>query len=404
MSNPDTNSKQSKRQSFNRAPGKSIVEIAAAAAAAALKGSVARRKTATLDDLRANLQTAMLLELSTIPPYLSALYSIKEGKNMMAGEIIKSVVIEEMLHMVMVANLMNSIDAKPIVGRLPGQEFIPTYPTGLPGNVDPSLIVNLTSLTKSQIRAFIKIEHPGNEDREQHEGKFEKGGSEREFNTIGEFYEAILEDLKHFEKTAQADGKTIFTGTTKQVGPEHYYGAGGGIIPVHNLADAEAVIQEIVDQGEGVCGSIFSEPYDPNNDNYLWFGPDVEEYAHYFRFKEVMYGKFYQNSDSAHRDSPNKGLPTGENFDMNWDEIHIMNENPRMADYPQGSEVYTKMYDFNKTYKELLDNLNIACNGKPESLKEGIMVMWDLKYKATELMKIPGNNGLAAGPSFEYIE
>jgi hypothetical protein len=81
-----------------------------------------------------------------------------------------------------------------------------------------------------------------------------------------------------------------------------------------------------------------------------------------------------------------------------------MNENPKMADYPEDSEVYAKMYDFNKTYKALLDNLNIACNGKPESLKEGIMVMWDLKYKATELMKIPGKNGLAAGPSFEYID
>jgi len=52
----------------------------------------------------------------------------------------------------------------------------------------------------------------------------------------------------------------------------------------------------------------------------------------------------------------------------------------------------------------LLANLNEGCNGKPEVLREGIMVMYDLKYQALELLRIPGKDGLTAGPSFEWID
>nr|MCU0322110.1 ferritin-like protein [Chitinophagaceae bacterium] len=53
----------------------------------------------TIDSLKKHLQVAIELEHSTIPPYLCALYSIKEGTNVAASQIIRSVVIEEMLHM-----------------------------------------------------------------------------------------------------------------------------------------------------------------------------------------------------------------------------------------------------------------------------------------------------------------
>ncbi len=357
----------------------------------------------TLDDLYANLQTAMELEHSTIPPYLCALYSIKEGKNLMAAEIVKSVVIEEMLHMVMVANLINAVGGKPIIGKTKGKPFIPNYPTHLPGNVDKDLIINLTSLTKKQVGVFCKIEHPGDEEREV-KVQLRTNDGETEFASIGAFYEALMEQIEILECEAKEKGKTIFTGKTPQVTPEHYYGAGGAIINVKNIDDARAVIDEIVDQGEGSFGSIFAEPYKEGKEEYLWFGADVEEYAHYFRFKEVLHGRFYKPTDSAHRDSPNKGLPTGEKIDIDWNEVYMINDNPKMEQYPKDSEVYQKMYDFNKTYTQLLENINTGCNGKPEVLREGIVIMFDLKYKAQELMKIPGINGLGAGPSFEYVD
>ena len=63
----------------------------------------------TVESLREHLQTALEIEHSTIPPYLCALYSIPNGSNVSASTLIRSVVMEEMLHMVLVANLLNAM-------------------------------------------------------------------------------------------------------------------------------------------------------------------------------------------------------------------------------------------------------------------------------------------------------
>jgi hypothetical protein len=78
------------------------------------------------------LQTAILIEHSTIPPYLTALYSIKDGTNALASQIIRSVA-EEMLHMIMVCNVMNAVNIQPSVNR---PQNYPSYPMKLPMNVD----------------------------------------------------------------------------------------------------------------------------------------------------------------------------------------------------------------------------------------------------------------------------
>ncbi len=51
----------------------------------------------TVQDLRAHLQWAIQVELTTIPTYLYAMYSIKEGGSE-AAAVFKGVVVEEMLH------------------------------------------------------------------------------------------------------------------------------------------------------------------------------------------------------------------------------------------------------------------------------------------------------------------
>jgi hypothetical protein len=357
-----------------------------------------------LAKLKSQLQTALELEHSTIPIYLCALYSIKPGTNLTASEIIRSVVLEEMLHMIMVANLLNSIGAQPRIGDKEtgaGNKFIPSYPTKLPGNVDPSLDVNLTYFSKESIRTFWRIEHP-----DPDYGLPAQFGEEaKSYNSIGAFYKDLTANLVELEGIAKSKGKTIFTGGLKnQVPAEHYYGAGGRIITVSNLEDAENVIEEIVGQGEGTLGSIFSEPYKPGDNRYLLFGSTVEEFAHYFRFKEIHYGRYYAPTDSAHRLSPNKGLPTGQPFEVDWEAVCKMRPNPKMADYKKGTPLYEKTYDFNKTYSALLDNIDEACNGNPAALQKGIPLMYELRYKAIELMNIPLEDGFMAGPSFEYVK
>ena len=358
----------------------------------------------TLKKLREQVQIAIELEHSTIPPYLCALYSIEGGTNLVAADIIKSVVLEEMLHLIMAANLMNAIGGTPKIGD--GEtgndgKFIPSYPTGLPGGIDPSLHVGLKYFCRNAIETFIQIEHPAKE-VEPSDIK-----ANVEYPTIGVFYRKLEANLEKLEASARRAGKTIFTGDPKrQVSADNYYGAGGKLFTVENLADAKNVINEIVGQGEGDLGSIFAQPYKNHEKRYLLFGPGIDEYAHYFRFKEIQYGCFYAPTDSAHRDAPNNGLPTGKKIDVDWSAAYKMRPNPKMEDYKNDPELYQKSLEFNKTYSKLLDNICAACNGKPEVLKDGIILMYELRNKAIELMMIPvgDKDEQTAGPSFEYVK
>ncbi|KAI8494812.1 hypothetical protein Bbelb_274170 [Branchiostoma belcheri] len=67
-----------------------------------------------LEVILKNLRKALTLEWATIPPYLSAYYSIKDGYNKEIAMLLKSIVIEEMSHMSMVANILNFLGEAPI--------------------------------------------------------------------------------------------------------------------------------------------------------------------------------------------------------------------------------------------------------------------------------------------------
>lgn len=61
----------------------------------------------TPEGLQEALQSAVMLEHSTIPPYLYALFSVDPKKNPSVSAIISSVVYEEMLHMALACNILN---------------------------------------------------------------------------------------------------------------------------------------------------------------------------------------------------------------------------------------------------------------------------------------------------------
>jgi hypothetical protein len=334
----------------------------------------------TVKSLRQHLQTAIELEHSTIPPYLCALYSIEEGSNPYAAQVIKSVVMEEMLHMILASNVLNAIGGKPSINH---SRFIPEYPTYLPHS-DKAFMVNLEKFSPKAVETFLNIERPAAPDAPPEPDNYQ---------TIGQFYEAIEQALIEL---SQKDN--IFTGEARrQITPEYYYGGGGGIIAITEnkqprvaLEKALAALREIVGQGEGVHHTIF------DGDHRL-FGEEVE-YAHYFRFNEIKEGRYYTNQDT-----PLTG-PTGKPFPVDYKKVYNMRPNPKMKDYPRGSEVRQKMLKFNRIYMSLLNDLHTALNGQPETLMNGVIKMYDLKYEAVELMKIPvGKDGATAGPSFEYV-
>jgi hypothetical protein len=113
------------------------VEPASATSQAGLrKGAPLAGTITSLESLREHLQWAVELEHSTIPPYLCALYSIEPGRNVEATEVVSSVLVEEMLHLTLAANLLDAVGGRP---RLAIPKMMPGYPRPLPNrsNVQP---------------------------------------------------------------------------------------------------------------------------------------------------------------------------------------------------------------------------------------------------------------------------
>ncbi|MFE4723733.1 ferritin-like protein, partial [Streptomyces sp. NPDC056728] len=119
------------------------------------------RATTTATDraeLHSLLRTALALEHATIPPYLTAMYSLKDGKNREVGDIIRSVVMQEMLHLALIGNIMNAVGVTP---RFDDPDLVPAYPGRLPGGVMPDLEVSLGACSIERVRqVFMGIELP----------------------------------------------------------------------------------------------------------------------------------------------------------------------------------------------------------------------------------------------------
>ena len=144
---------------------------------------------ANLEELRVHLQFAIGLELATIPVYLTGLYSIVDGENTVASRVIQSVVVEEMLHMALAANVLNGIGGVPSTADVPNLgNPIPKFPTDvffLPGLGK----LDLAGFSKESIQTFINIEKP-----EPRCATLPETG----YSSIGTFYEAIKEGIKQY--------------------------------------------------------------------------------------------------------------------------------------------------------------------------------------------------------------
>ena len=68
----------------------------------------------------------------------------------------REVSMQEMLHMVLAANVLNAVGGKPNVAD---PEFVPGYPTNLPWHA-PGFRVGLERFSRSQLEVFAQIEAP----------------------------------------------------------------------------------------------------------------------------------------------------------------------------------------------------------------------------------------------------
>ncbi|MEA2890518.1 MAG: hypothetical protein QOI05_1311 [Bradyrhizobium sp.] len=313
------------------------------------------------------LQYAIQLEHATIPPYLTALYSLIPGTNGAIAGLIKGIVFQEMQHMTLCANMLNAIGGAPAVDD---PAFIPHYPGGLPFHIGDRhgnrFDVPLKAFSLDVVEnVFMRIEEPDKPI------VFPVGTAlftlrQQKFQTIGDFYRAVRASLK----------AEWFTGDpARQVK--------GIVNPVFTLADAHAAIDLIVEQGEGTTTSPLG-------------GAGL---AHYYRFAEI----FHQRTLIPDTSVPEGYSYSGDPIPFDRTGVLPIVESPTSELYPPNTLQRVASDTFNQMYSNLLRALHITFNGHPDDLDTAIGLMFDLKLQAIKLMGIPIGNGSNAAPCYEFV-
>ena len=221
----------------------------------------------TVDDLRDHLELAISVEMATIPPYLYAAYSIVDQYSE-AALLIKSIVVEEMLHAALVSNVLLAVGGNPSFAV----DRMPDYPMELPHHT-PALQLNLEPCTNRFIAdTLMVIEQP------------EEVGAPPEadeYETLGQFYAAIEEGIRtlaagydlfgNAQLDRQIDGP-IFYRPVAYDSPES-----GGLIPVEDVDSALAALETIVHQGEGLG-------------DHRWADEAHQELTHFYKLKQIHDG------------------------------------------------------------------------------------------------------------------
>ncbi len=341
----------------------------------------------SIDDLRDAVQTAIELEHSTIPPYLTANFTLANTGNDEISNLIGSVVGEEMLHLSIACNLLNAIGGSPVLNK-PG--FIPTYPGPLPGGVDTSLEVPLAKFSLNLVKdVFMSIEEPEDPIKIKSLALAEAASL-----TIGQFYDKVKEKIEMLEATAGKNGKTIFTGNPKYQMTFAKFFPEKLLFPITNKAEALRGINIIVDQGEGTSTDPFVNPDDTSDG-------EMPEPAHYYRFEEIYKGKTLVKDPTAKVGYSYSGPAITFNDKL----VPNMWENPKMNDYPKNSLAYVNSKFFNYNYTSLLNSLHRTFNGEPEQINASMGLMFAIRLYALKLLAIadPNHPSYVAGPSFEYV-
>jgi hypothetical protein len=118
--------------------------------------------------------------------------------------------------------------------------------------------------------------------------------------------------------------------------------------------------------------------------------------AHYFRFQQLKYNRAYRRSDNA-------GLPSGPPIGVDFEAVYPMIANPRGADYTD-PELRAASDLANRTWSDLLRQLEAGFNGRPELLLTAVPTMFRLRDQSLVLLAnpLPGDGRRHAGPTFEW--
>lgn len=336
----------------------------------------------TVEQLRAHLYQAAQVEMSTIPLYLYAAYSIEQlnysqwSPGISAFRAIRSVVIEEMLHLCLARNLLLSVGgADEIRFYDPDrpQDFAPDYPVWMLHKVDPPLLLTLAPCTRELCRdVFMVLEQPEGTDAPPQPDQYQ---------TLGQFYKAIADG---FDAVAPSDPWDLDSVQYQYARAYWNQDGGGEPVVVWNLETAHAAIREIVEQGEGASpdGEVPLNPTDPQL--------GMSELSHYAKFKRIAEG-----------------------IDGIGD-LWPVPENPKAASFPAPVDRLATL--FNAAFSYLLAMLDALYAASSATIAPGarspryalertaIAAMGGLLYPiASLLVRQPIGDGLHAAPTFEFF-
>ncbi|GHF59033.1 hypothetical protein GCM10010218_45540 [Streptomyces mashuensis] len=339
-------------------------------------------------DLHRFLQAALTLEHLTIPPYLTAMYTLRPGTNRTAFQVIRGVVVEEMLHMTLVANVLNAVGGEPKVAH---SRFVTPYPARLPYSRD-HITVALRHFGPDALRTFLLVERPAGIARPPGHPSV---ASDTGWTSVGQFYRTIATGLA--ELTDRLGEHALFTGDpARQVGPSDFYNSGGEVFPVTGLDSALTALRVITEQGEGADHAVY------DSDDRV-FG-EHRRPGHYFRFNEILQQRRY-----GPYDTPATG-PNGPPLDVSWEDAHPIDPAGTLADYPPDSEVREAADRFDETYARLLCTLETAYTGEPVVLRDSVPAMLELRDLAEWICRNPHPDparralGLHAAPTYEITD
>lgn len=311
-------------------------------------------------ELQAHLQSAIEVELSTIPPYLYAMYSIEDTASK-PYKLIRSVVVEEMLHLALAANVLTAVGVCP---QFYDEDVVPSYPMPLPHR-EPDLVLNLERCTTDVAgRVFATIERPKT---------IPETPENDEYESVGQFYRTIeraideLSDRYPLFETCQVESQMT---KPSYYGPVEYdVEESGGLHPVEDVDTAKRAIDTVIHQGEGL-----------HDEQYV--DRDRKEMTHYYKFKQIADGN------------------------VALGETRPVLKNPTTADLPTALRPVSEL--FNACYSHVFRILEDIYSPVDSETKDHLVgdlyaLMTDvLRPLARFLTRHPANGQKRAGPTFEF--
>ncbi len=327
-------------------------------------------RLSTVDDAKRLLQLAMQVELTTLPPYLYAQLTIAPGTNQPASERVRSVALEEMIHMCLACNILNALAGTPV---LADAAVVPVYPGAMPGGIGSHdgkpFIVRLLPFSRDAMKQGMDIEEP--EDPQVPPLRAAEG--EPESVTIGAFYHQLDAFLSTLPASAWSVGRNQLT-------DDQFFA--GELFAVNGYPDAHRAIERIVSQGEGAA----KDPLDFE-----------QELAHFYRFQEIYLDRVLTQAQNE------VGYIWGEPLGVNWAAALPAISDPGLHDFSHDPPARAAQDACDLAYTTMLLELQRAVRGEAGRLGNAVRAMFDLRLSSIRALTIPlAGTAQVAGPAFRF--